>query len=321
MLAWSLLAVALAAAALVVRFVGLFPLLYKLYCTRIGYWWFRYSNSGAPAAPHTSPQTVHWSPSFDIHVVPLFGDNYSYLIVNKKTDVAVAIDPADPVVIERTLRSLNVGLEAILTTHKHWDHAAGNAALAAMYPGVRVYGGEAVLALTDALGDRDEFGEIGLRLTSIRGRMHTRGHVVYVASDPLSDAPPAAFTGDTLFVGGCGKFFEGSAADAAATFKTLVAACTPATLVFPGHEYTVANLEFALSVVADHSAVRARLVDARERRARGAATVPSTICDELAHNVFLQCGDESLQRVLGARDEVDALRLLRARKDNAKATT
>lgn len=193
----------------------------------------------------------------------------------------------------RTGRRQTYGLRpaAILTTHHHWDHAGGNKRFIelAAREGIelRVYGGdERVDALTDrvAHGDTLELAGGGLRVRALDTRCHTRGSISYVTSGE----PGSVFTGDTLFPCGCGRFFEGTAAEMHRALMDVLAALPPATLVYPGHEYTLANMAFASHVEPENAVLAAKLARCRALRERGEPTVPSTIADELACNPFMR---------------------------------
>lgn len=263
--------------------------------------------------------------------IPLFSDNYAYLVHDAASGTAVAVDPADPDVIWAALGEIKATLTAVLCTHHHWDHAGGNAALAARVPGLQVFGGEPMSALTTLVGGGGEDGAGGdggdgfavgrLRIQAIRGAGHTRGHVCFlvgVADEPA--ARVALFSGDTLFVGGCGKFFEGSASDMMRTFGALVRRVPATALLFAGHEYTVANLQFGVSVAPHLRAVKEALQRARALRSLQRPTVPSTLAAELRHNVFLcAVSDPHVQRTLGTRDAVETLARLRELKSSGAA--
>lgn len=139
----------------------------------------------------------------DVVILPALADNYMYLVSHRESGDAAIIDPVDPQSVLKEVAARGLTLRAALTTHHHWDHAGGNERLAADVPGLQVYGGDdRIPALTKlvAHGDRLELG--ALRVQCLHTPAHTRGHICYVIDD-------AVFTGDTLFVSGCGKLFEG----------------------------------------------------------------------------------------------------------------
>ena len=232
----------------------------------------------------------HIMPSIRISLVPLFEDNYCYLLENVVHQQAVLVDPADPKRALAEAAKSDCELVGVLTTHHHWDHAGGNAEVAKERAGIAIVGGSQeggrIPAATKLVHDGQRFELGGMQITALHTPCHTRGHVCYVVTgDP--DQSPLVFTGDTLFAGGCGRFFEGDASTMHASLAKLKA-LDPATRVYCGHEYTVANLKFCAHVEPGNKAIADRLAAAQAARDRGTPTVPSTIRDELATNVFLR---------------------------------
>ena len=192
----------------------------------------------------------------------------------------------------RAADELQLDIVAILTTHKHEDHTAGNKRIACDLPGLPIYGPieckEKEHAITHFVHEGDVI-EIGAtKFTVMETPYHTSGHISYFAERPAeADVPPALFCGDALFVGGCGRFFEGDGADMVATFDKIFLLPSE-TEVFCGHEYTLSNYEFALSVD-PHNNYLIELADkAKSLRAHGLPTVPSTIGNEQSANPFAQ---------------------------------
>ena len=227
--------------------------------------------------------------------VPQLADNYAYLIVDDASRTAGVVDVAEAAAVEAAARSAGVKLEAILSTHHHFDHVGGNADLVtALRPDVpRVYGykGDAsrIPELTHGLDDGEEFtlGTLGARAIFIPA--HTRGHLAY-----YFPSERAVFTGDTLFAAGCGRLFEGDAAQMKASLARL-ASLPDDTDVYCGHEYTQKNLEFAATLEPGNREVaeRRRLVD--DLRAKGRPSVPTTIAVEKLTNPFLRSGSPELR--------------------------
>ena len=186
------------------------------------------------SAPAVPAATISITP------IPLFTDNYSWLVVNAQTNECVVVDAADPSPCLAAVAASGARLAGLLTTHHHADHAGGNAALAAAQPGLAVVGGAAeggrIPAATALVANGDAVELAGLRFVALHTPCHTRGHVCFHLP-----AARAVFTGDTLFAGGCGRFFEGDAPAMAASLAAL-AALPADTRVFCGHEYTLANL-------------------------------------------------------------------------------
>jgi len=237
-----------------------------------------------------------------VEAFPLFQDNYSYVLLDESqhgpSRVIVAVDPADP---DTFLEQLHARLAVrqpthVLTTHKHWDHAGGNSELARRFPGLVIYGSatDEIPACTVPVHDGDEFriAQSRLQVKVLATPCHTRGHVCYYVRDTEAprDAPGLVFTGDTLFIGGCGRFFEGTGAHMLQAMQKLKA-LPPETYVFCGHEYTVANLAFALTVEPNNESIRNKLKEAERLRAENKATIPSTVGGEQQWNVFLRAAD------------------------------
>ena len=147
----------------------------------------------------------------DVIIIPLLSDNYGYLLVDTHTKEAAAVDPVEPDVVQGILKEHNLHLKKILTTHSHYDHAGGNAEMAKRYPGIEIFGGvgDGVQAVTNEVGNSAQI-PLGrdVRIEVIEAPCHTRGHVLYLAKDTSNkEAEDVLFTGDTLFVGGCGSTY------------------------------------------------------------------------------------------------------------------
>jgi len=286
--------------------------------------------------------------SLRVDIVPMFEDNFAYIVTDEVAMLSAFVDPADPDAVMRAWRKLEASeevgeLSAIFTTHHHDDHAGGNIRLAAMFPGLHVYGpaGEVIPGRTLPVEGGSEFTLGTLNVSVISTGGHTRGGVSYVVegSGPAKFPPAvtagdqgetgasaALFSGDTLFVGGCGRLFEGDAAQLRASLQRL-AQLDPATRVFCGHEYTQRNLAFAALMDPTNGALERKMEAVEAARREGLASVPSTIGDELATNPFLRCGDvavaqtvqaiasASLLEQVDAFDPDDVFRAMRLLKD------
>ncbi|PIC47414.1 hypothetical protein B9Z55_006783 [Caenorhabditis nigoni] len=147
---------------------------------------------------------------------------------------------------------------------------------------------------------------------------HTSGHICYFVSDPSNESePPVLFTGDTLFIAGCGRFFEGTAPQMDTALNKILKVLPEETLVYPGHEYTVANLKFAAHVEPQNPDVAAKLKWAQEQREKGLFTVPSTIFDEKATNPFMRVVEsEEVQKTVETNDPIEGMAKLREMKNN-----
>ena len=232
--------------------------------------------------------------------VPAFKDNYLWLIHDGHN--AAVVDPGDAAPIAAALDAHGLTLTAILLTHHHADHIGGVPALLSRWK-VPVFGPrhEAIAAITVPLGEGDHVSVPGLDLVfdilDVPG--HTAGHIAYVRSG----APHWLFCGDTLFAGGCGRLFEGTPAQMADSLGKL-AALPDDTAVFCAHEYTLANLKFALAAEPGNAALQARLVRDTQRRADGIPTVPSTIGIEKASNPFMRYREASIMATLVAQGKL-----------------
>lgn len=176
-------------------------------------------------------------------VVPVLEDNYSYLVVNGAR--ALAVDPADADRVYAAAEREGVQIEGVLTTHHHLDHAGGNQALSSRLGGsLRIVGGdERVESINETVRDGDVIQVAGLAIKCLATPCHTTGSISYfVEGSALHDAEPIVFTGDTLFVAGCGRFFEGTAEQMVRNMRDVYGSLPRSTRVFPGHEYTVSNL-------------------------------------------------------------------------------
>ena len=216
--------------------------------------------------------------------IPAFRDNYIWAV--RSGGRAAIVDPGDAAPVLAWLAQNDVRLCAIIATHHHADHVGGVEALRARYD-VPVFGParETIPGRTRALveGERIDVPDVGLALAVLDIPGHTAGHIAYHASG----VDPLLFCGDTLFAAGCGRLFEGTPAQMWSSLAKL-AALPPATRVYCGHEYTLANLRFAEAVEPDNAALRERTARERAKRERGAPTLPTTIGEELATNPFLR---------------------------------
>ena len=214
---------------------------------------------------------------------PCLSDNYGFLVRDDATGKVACIDTPDADAILAELKKAGWGLDLILNTHWHPDHAGGNEALKAA-TGCTVVGPAEVSRIAPpdrvvADGDHVMLGETRFDVIDTGG--HTLGHITYFdATDHI------AFVGDTLFALGCGRLFEGDAAQMWASLQR-IAGLPDDTTVYCAHEYTASNARFALSVDPD-PALKARADEIFAARQRGEPTVPTSIALEKATNPFLR---------------------------------
>jgi hydroxyacylglutathione hydrolase len=257
----------------------------------------------------------------EIVPIPAFTDNYFWLLL--RGDAAVVVDPGDAAPVERELARRGARLEAILVTHHHLDHIGGLAALTARHP-VPVHGpaaeARAIRQLTRLLREGDRVEVLGTALTVWEVPGHTLGHIAYVAQG----TDPFVLCGDTLFSMGCGRLFEGTAAQLHASLARL-AALPPRTRVYCTHEYTLANLAFAAAVEPDAAAIRDEIARVRALRAQGHPSLPSTIEHERGLNPFLRAGSPAVaaaarrQAAAPLPTELEVFAALRRWKDGFRA--
>lgn len=255
-----------------------------------------------------------------IEAIPAFQDNYLWLIRSPHRPRALVVDPGDAAAVQARLDAERLSLAGILLTHHHADHVGGVAALAARHR-CPVWGpeGEPIARVDYRLsgGDRIAPAGFGLSLEILAVPGHTRAHIAYFCPRYGDDPRPLLFCGDTLFAGGCGRLFEGTPAQMAASLQRL-AGLPSDTLVYCAHEYTLSNLRFALAVEPGSGALIDRHDEAVRARAAGVATVPSSIGIERDTNPFLRADAQGPRAAAAARlgrDPVDAVEAFAALRD------
>ncbi|XP_076853389.1 hydroxyacylglutathione hydrolase-like protein isoform X2 [Brachyhypopomus gauderio] len=201
-----------------------------------------------------------------VKVISVLEDNYMYLVIDEQSKAAVAVDPAVPHRLLEIVKREGVTLTAVLTTHHHWDHARGNEALVKELPDLRVYGGDdRITGLTHKVTNGQELKFNSVNVRCLFTPCHTSGHMCYFMWEDDCTDSPAVFTGDTLFVGGCGRFFEGTAEQMYHNLIEVLGALPHDTKIFCGHEYTIKNLKFAMLVEPENEKVKEMLSWARVR--------------------------------------------------------
>lgn len=231
---------------------------------------------------------------FEIHTIPAFSDNYLWLI--SQGGEAAVVDPGDATPILQKLNELQLSLSAILVTHHHPDHTGGIAQLK-QQTGAKVFGPKSIKIpqVETSVDDGDVISILGTEVSVVTVPGHTLDHIAYfIPSMACNDGSfPRLFCGDTLFAGGCGRVFEGSFAQMRASLEKL-RALPVETRVYCAHEYTQANLKFAVAVEPDNQQLLSRIKTAEALRQKNVPTVPSTIADELASNPFLRYNEAAV---------------------------
>jgi hydroxyacylglutathione hydrolase len=251
----------------------------------------------------------------DIIQIPVLTDNYIYLLHDPVSRETAVIDPALAQPVLDVLNQKGWRLNYILNTHHHWDHVGGNLELKEK-TGCKIVAAQADWDRIPGI-DRGVSEDDVISLGQHRGRVistpgHTSGHIVYHFAED-----DALFCGDTLFVMGCGRLFEGTPEQMWDSLQKLKA-LPPSTQVYCTHEYTQANGRFALSVEPDNSHTQQKMLEVQQFRAANKSTVPSTIEQERATNPFFRADSISLKKTLGMESQspVSVFTELRKRKDS-----
>jgi hydroxyacylglutathione hydrolase len=285
--------------------------------------------AGTPAGGTPSPDRTPLAaaPAHPlVRPIRAFKDNYIWLILDATQRRAALVDPGDGGAADQALRDLGLQLSDILVTHHHADHVGGLELLKAAWPGVCVHGPDnpKITGIDHRVqpGAPLALPALGLTLEVIGVPGHTLDHLAYGATRHGDDPRPLLFCGDTLFAGGCGRLFEGTAVQMHASLRAL-AGWPAQTLIYCAHEYTASNLKFALRVEPDNAELQARAERVARARALDEATVPSTLADEWRTNPFLRVAERSVQSAAGAwsgqsmADPIKCLATVRAWKDQA----
>ncbi|MHC4068352.1 MAG: hydroxyacylglutathione hydrolase [Planctomycetota bacterium] len=216
--------------------------------------------------------------------IPALGDNYIYLYRYYQNN-AFVVDPGDARAVLKALKGYGLNLADVLATHGHFDHTAGIEELKKK-TGCKVI-----------VGEKAEIFHIdNVNIQIIASPGHTRDSVCYHVQPPEKHSS-VLFTGDTLFIGGCGRPIE---CDASIMWNSLqkLLALPDDTLVYPGHDYTEENYEFALTIEPNNEVVKKYLQEIKEWQKSGKPTVPSNIGQERATNVFLRADDPEIKSAL-----------------------
>lgn len=232
----------------------------------------------------------------EVLAVPAFQDNYLWVLQDGERHAWV-VDPGDSAPVEAALDARGLTLEGVLITHHHFDHTGGALRLAERY-GCPIYGpiNSPFEGITNPLEDGATLtlGSTAFTVLAVPG--HTLDHIAYYSADA-----ELLFCGDTLFAGGCGRMFEGTAPQMHGSLARL-AALPGSTAVYCAHEYTLANLRFAHAVEPDNAALLARIAEAEALRAAGTPTVPTSIALEQATNPFLRTEAPGVRRALATQE-------------------
>jgi hydroxyacylglutathione hydrolase len=253
-------------------------------------------------------------PRLQIELVPCLTDNYAYLVHDPEEGVCAIVDPSEPEPVRAALQRHGLKLTHILNTHHHFDHTGGNVGLKQEF-GAVVVGPEKdrdrIPGIDVGVSDVAPFslGSHVARILEIPA--HTRAHIAFAFEDD-----EAVFTGDTLFALGCGRLFEGTPEMMWTSLSKLMQ-LDGRTAVYCGHEYTLNNGRFALTLEPDNHALQSRMAEVQRLRAKGAPTIPSTIDLEKRTNPFLRPDSPEIRRTLNmpAASDAEVFGEIRRRKD------
>jgi hydroxyacylglutathione hydrolase len=245
-------------------------------------------------------------------------DNYIFLLRDRQKNIAAVVDPAEAAPVLKKLNELQAKLVTIFNTHHHHDHVGGNQQLMQKFPEVTVYGGAEDRGRIPGQqvflqeGSRVEFaGKIG-EVFFIPG--HTRAHIAYYFPPEQPGESGELFCGDTLFAGGCGRLFEGTPTQMVDSLNKL-SALPDNTRVWCAHEYTLKNLQFAITVDSENTDLQRRYDEVKAYRSHGEATVPSLLGVEKRTNPFLRYSQPALQLAAKSSEPVQTFARLRGMKD------
>ena len=248
--------------------------------------------------------------------IPAFGDNFIYLYRYDKNN-AFAVDPCDSSAVLNSLNEHNLNLTTILITHHHWDHTGGVSDIKKK-TGCEVIGPDKrrIPAIDRVVDDKQALTIGNMETHVIATPGHTNTSVCYYIPESNKNENKILWTGDTLFAGGCGRILECSAQTMFDSLLTLVS-LPDDTLVYCGHDYTLENYEFALTIEPDNKAVSRRLQEIKQTIRAGGFTVPSTILQEKTTNIFLRSDTSEIKAALNMPNAaaVDVFAELRRRKD------
>ncbi len=257
-----------------------------------------------------------------VTAINAFNDNYIWAISSENNDKIALVDPGDALVCIEYLQENNLALSAILITHHHKDHVGGIEKLLEYskdkaWP-VTVYGPAteniAQLDITLKENDTVDLTDLDCQFTVLDLPGHTKGHIAYYNENMV-------FCGDTLFSGGCGRLFEGTAQQMHHSLTKLTKLATD-TLIYCAHEYTQANLAFALAVEPNNTDLHNYAEQVTMMRQQNQATIPTNIALELQINPFLRCHEESIKLAAqtysnqNQNNESEVFSAIRAWKDN-----
>ena len=248
----------------------------------------------------------------NLNSISAFQDNYIWVLTNEQGK-CIIVDPGDALPVLTALEQNQWQPEAILLTHHHNDHVGGVKELLKKYPGLVVYGPEETLVkgTSRVVRDGEKVNILEYEFTVFATPGHTLGHICFYSK-------PYLFCGDTMFSGGCGRLFEGTAKDMFDSFQKLNK--LPAeTLICCAHEYTLSNIQFSLSILPNDDDLNRYCRKVKELRAKNQSTLPSSLENERKINLFLRIDDidlkEKISKETNLQQPQQIFAWLRTKKD------
>lgn len=246
--------------------------------------------------------------SMELAVVPMFSDNYGYIIVDRASKEVALVDPADPNPVMDALKEMGLTPTQLWCTHYHDDHQGGNDAFKKAFPDMHIYGPskEPIHVIDSKMGDGASFtfGQ-KMKVKVMHVPCHTKGHIAFYGETEGGadeDTVRILAPGDTLFMGGCGRFFEGTAEEMLSNMNKLMQ-LPEDTVVCSAHEYTEANYKFLNSL--DKETCGEVYEQVCSTRKDGKFTLPTSIGAEKLTNLFMKCNEERVQALVSAAVGLD----------------
>ena len=252
--------------------------------------------------------------NYTVETIPCLSDNYAFIIINSDNKKSILVDAPEPEALKHFIHSHDLTLEYILLTHHHDDHIQGVPDL------VKNYNCKVVGAMDDEHrlpkldihvkgNDQVEILNLAFKIFDVPG--HTIGHIAFYC-----EKIEALFSGDSLMALGCGRLFEGTPNHMWNTLNSLML-LPPSTNIYSGHEYTINNANFCLSIEPENVKLRERIEEIKLKRSENRPTIPSTLHDELETNIFLRAGLEKVKKSIGlaGSSDLECFAEIRRRKD------
>lgn len=241
-----------------------------------------------------------------------WSDNWMYLVTDDATKESAVVDPWDADSISQQAKAEGVKITTLITTHHHKDHSGGNEKFLSLHQDIEAYGGSSQAPGTNKVVKDGQTFKIGqdIDVKCLHTPCHTQDSTCFFVEDKKTDQR-GVFTGDTLFLAGCGRFFEGTPKEMHAAL-TYLGKLPDDTKVYNGHEYTKGSAKFGLTVEPDNKALQGLM---QKAQADSCTTGKSTIGDEKSWNVFMRLDTAEARKATGETDPVKVIGKLREMKN------